>query len=160
MRRIRVYVAVPQANSAAIRQGGAAIVTVPDYPGRTWHAQVIGASSAINGQTGAFQVQLVTDNPGDALKPGGYAQVRFEEQGQTGAMTIPSSSLIFRAKGTQVATVGADGHARLLPIRLGRDLGGSVEVLQGLAPGTRIVDNPPDSLSDGELVRVGQRSDG
>ena len=152
--RIRTYVNVPQSYSAAIHAGEAATLTVPDYPDRTFAARVIGASGAINGQTGAFQVQLITDNPGQALKPGGYAQVKFQAQGQAGTVQIPSSTLIFRAAGSQVATVGPDGRIHLRRITVGRDLGQTVEVTAGLKPTDRIVDNPTDSIAEGELVRV------
>ena len=151
--RIRVYVNVPQNNSAAIRSGMIATLTVPDYPGRTFQARVLGSSGAISGQSGAFQVQLLTDNPGEVLKPGGYAQVSFDVPGGTG-IQIPSSALVFRAAGTQVAMVGPDGRVRLRPILLGRDLGQTVEVASGLSASDRVVDNPPDSIAEGELVRV------
>ena len=151
--RIRIYVDVPQNNSAAIRTGMPATLTVPDYPGRVFAARVAGASGAIGGQSGAFQVQLVTDNPGQVLKPGGYAQVRFAVPGGTGVQ-IPASALVFRAAGTQVALVGPDDRVRLRQISVGRDLGQTVEVTTGLGFGDRIVDNPPDSIRDGELVRV------
>lgn len=151
--RIRVYVNVPQNNSAAIRSGMIATLTVPDFPGRTFQARVLGSSGAISGQSGAFQVQLLTDNPSDVLKPGGYAQVSFDVPGGTGVQ-IPSSALVFRAAGTQVALVGQDGRVRLRHIVLGRDLGQTVEVASGLSASDRVVDNPPDSITDGELVRV------
>ncbi|WP_242098416.1 efflux RND transporter periplasmic adaptor subunit [Sphingomonas sp. CROZ-RG-20F-R02-07] len=154
--RIRVYVNVPQNNSAAIRSGMIATLTVPDYPGRTFQARVLGSSGAISNQSGAFQVQLLTDNPGEVLKPGGYAQVSFDVPGGTGVQ-IPSSALVFRAAGTQVATVGPDGRVRLRPILLGRDLGQTVEVASGLSASDRVVDNPPDSIAEGELVRVQRR---
>jgi RND family efflux transporter MFP subunit len=152
--RIRLYVSVPQSYSAAMKPGLAATLIVPDYPGRSFDAHVIGTSGAINSQTGTLQVQLVADNPDEVLKPGGYAQVRFDVPGRAGTVQIPSSSLVFRSAGTQVAMIGPDDHVRMQRIRLGRDLGGSVEVTAGLDADARIVDNPPDSLADGELVRV------
>ncbi|OAN64089.1 efflux RND transporter periplasmic adaptor subunit [Sphingomonas sp. TDK1] len=156
VRRIRIYVSVPQVYSSAIHPGLAATLSVPDYPGRSFTAQVVGQSGAISQQSGAFQVQLVTDNPGALLKPGGYAKVGFNVAGQPGTVQIPSSALVFRAQGARVALVGPDGHVHLQAIAIGRDLGPSVEVLGGLKPGDRIVDNPPDSVSEGELVRVQQ----
>jgi RND family efflux transporter MFP subunit len=152
--RIRLYVNAPQAYSAAMRPGLTATLTVPDYPGRSFTARVIGASGAISTQTGTLQVQLVADNPGGVLKPGGYAQVQFNLSGQPGTVQIPSSSLIFRAEGTQVATVNRDGHIAMRSVRIGRDLGSHVEIISGLEHGASIVDNPPDSLAQGELVRV------
>lgn len=152
--RVRVYVSVPQAYSASMVPGLAATLTLPDYPGRTFPAQVIGNSNAINSQTGAFEVQLAADNPGNALKPGGFAQVRFDMPGQAGVVSVPSSVLLFRAQGTQVATVDPHGHVELRKVTIGRDLGPTVEVRAGLAAGERVVDNPPDSLAQGQLVRV------
>lgn len=156
VRKIRVYVSVPQVYSSAIHPGLAATLSVPDYPGRSFTAQVIGQSGAISQQSGAFQVQLVTDNPGAMLKPGGYAKVAFNVAGQAGTVQIPSSALVFRAQGARVALVGPGDRIRLQPITIGRDLGPSVEILGGLKPGDRVVDNPPDSVHDGELVRVQQ----
>lgn len=154
VQRLRVYVNVPQGYSSAIRPGMNATLSLPDYPGRTFSARVIAQSGAISPQTGAFQVQLVTDNAGQMLKPGGYAQVLFDLAGTPGAIQIPASALVFRTKGTQVAMVDTQGRIRLRSITIARDLGQTVEVSAGLKPGDRIVDNPPDSVSDGELVRI------
>ncbi|MDH7639104.1 efflux RND transporter periplasmic adaptor subunit [Sphingomonas oryzagri] len=155
VRRIRLYVSVPQTYAAAMTPGLDATLSVPDQPGRTFDAKVIGTSGSINPQTGTLEVQLVADNPGEVLKPGGYAQVKFSVPGQAGTVTIPSSSLVFRAAGTQVAMVDADDHIHMQPVTLGRDLGGTVEVVTGLGRNAKIVDNPPDSIAQGELVRVG-----
>ncbi len=158
--KIRVYVSVPQAYSASMTQGLSANLTLPDYPGKTFPAHVVGNSGAINPQTGTFEVQLLADNPGEVLKPGGYAQVRFDVPGQAGTVQIPSSALVFRAQGTQVALIGPDDHIRMQAVTLGRDLGGTVEVMAGLGANAKIVDNPPDSLAQGELVRIGDGTHG
>lgn len=158
--RIRLYVSVPQAYSAAMRPGLRATLTVPDYPGRSFSAELIGTSGVINPQTGTLQVQLVADNPAGLLKPGGYAQVRIDAPASGATIAIPSSALVFRAQGIQVATIGPDNRVRMLPIKLGRDLGGTVEVTSGLGANQRIVDSPPDSIANGELVRVSDTAHG
>lgn len=158
--RIRIYVNVPQAYASAMRPGLVATLTMPDHPGQSYPARVVGTSGSIAPQSGTLQVQLVADNPDGALKPGGYAQVGFAVPGRPGTVTIPSSALVFRAQGTQVALVGTDDHVRLQPVTLGRDLGGTIEVTAGLAAGQRIVDNPPDSLAQGEAVRIASADHG
>ena len=82
--RLRVYVSVPQGYSAAIHNGQPATVTVPDYPGRTWPAHVIGTSGAINSQTGTFQVQLEGDVTTDS-QPGAYRLALTFRLGQAGS---------------------------------------------------------------------------
>jgi len=63
--------------------------------------------------------------------------------------------LLFRSAGSEVATVDPNGRIRLRRVQIGLDKGQTVQILSGLRAGERIVDNPPDSLAEGELVRVG-----
>ncbi len=158
--RIRLYVGVPQAYAAAMKAGLDATLTVPDHPGETFAARVVGTSDAINPVNGALQVQLLADNKAHALRAGGYAQVSFKVPAQAGAVAIPASALLFRSSGTEVATVGPDNKVRMVPIQIGRDLGKTVEVVSGLTPGARIVDNPPDSIAQGQAVRVDEAHHG
>ncbi len=158
--RIRVYVSVPQALSAAIRPGMSATLSVPSLPGKTFTASVIGSSDAIDPQSGAFRVQLTAANPAGALKPGGYAQIHFDLPEHSGAVTVPSSAILFRASGAQLATIDGKGHVQLHAVRIGQDDGPTVQILSGANAGMQVVDNPPDSLSPGELVRVGAASHG
>ena len=160
VRKIRVYVSVPQAYSARMTPGVAARLTVPDYPNRSFSATIVANSGAIDPQSGTFQVQLVADNPGAALKPGGYAEIAFDATGGASAVQIPSSALLFRAQGTEVAMVGPDAHVRMQKVVVGHDLGATVEVTSGLTDKDRVVDNPPDSIAQGELVRIGDQSRG
>jgi len=72
---------------------------------------------------------------------------------------LPTSALIFRENGLEVATIGPDNKIELKPITLGRNLGTEVEVLRGRTVSDRVVNSPPDSLSAGDTVRIaGQQS--
>jgi multidrug efflux pump subunit AcrA (membrane-fusion protein) len=99
-------------------------------------------------------VQVEAPNPDRALKPGAYAQASFPVAGASGAVALPASALIVGESGTQVALVGADGKAHLRTIRIGQDHGNTVEVSSGVTPRDRVIDNPPDSLADGDAVQV------
>ena len=70
------------------------------------------------------------------------------------ALFVPASALIFRAHGMQIAVVGAHQHVQLRDVTIGTDLGTRVEITAGLHAGERVIDNPPDSLASGDLVRV------
>ena len=72
---------------------------------------------------------------------------------QSGTLIIPATSLIFRAQGLRVPVV-RDGKAVLLAITTGRDFGDTVEILTGLTADDRVIASPPDSLVEGEKVRV------
>jgi hypothetical protein len=79
----------------------AAHLSVPAWPGRDFEAHVVDQSGAVNSQNGSVQVQLMTANPGGALKPGGFAQVRFDLPVPAGRLTVPASALILRGGGTR-----------------------------------------------------------
>jgi hypothetical protein len=92
-------------------------------------------------------------NPTGEILPGAYAEVHLKLPSATSTVIIPVTSLIFRSEGLRVAVV-RQGRAVMLPITLRRDFGTEVEVASGLEGSEAVITNPPDSLVDGEEVRV------
>ena len=99
-------------------------------------------------------VELHADNPDGLLQPGAYAGVDFELPSTPDVVRIPTSALIFREHGMEVATIGPGDKIELKPITLGRNLGTEVEVIKGLTLADRVVNSPPDSLTAGDTVHV------
>ena len=161
--KLRLYVRVPQSYSARIVPGMTATLTVPEYPGRTFKATLTSTSNAVSDTSGTLLVELAVDNSDRALKSGDYAQVRFDlaDRGGVGeALRIPASALLFRKSGMEAAVVDPQSRVRLRPVTVGLDLGQAVEVTSGLKLDDRVIDNPPDSIATGDLVRVVQTADG
>jgi len=154
IRQMRIYVQVPQQLSAGIKAGLRAGLQLPQYPNKTFKAAVATTSSAINTNARTLLVELHADNPDGELQPGAYAQVDFELPSDPNIVRIPTSALVFREHGMEVAAIGADDTIVLKPIKLGRNLGTEVEVVQGLNLSDRLVNSPPDSLETGDKVRV------
>ena len=152
--RLRIYVGVPQDQSAKVSVGMTATLTVPEYPGQTFTAQVTNLAGAVGGRTGAVEVELQIANPDSKLKPGDYAQVTFDLPGGQGGLSIPASATLFRPKGMAVATLGPGNRVVMKYVTVARDLGSKLEIGAGLSPADRVIDNPPDSLGQGDLVRV------
>jgi RND family efflux transporter MFP subunit len=152
--RLRIYVAVPQIYSAEIKPGMNARFTVPEYPGQSFPAALASTANAITTGTGTLLVQFQVDNSAHLLQPGDYAQVHIALAPNDSAITVPSSALMFRDAGMEVATLGPDGHVLIKPVTIGRDLGTVVEIAYGLSRTDRIIDNPPDSLHNGDAVQV------
>lgn len=151
---MRVYVRVPQWQSAEIAVGMPATLHLPQYPKRNFSARVITTANGIDPASRTLLVELKADNEDGLLMPGTYAQVDFHLKPNDGVLLVPSSALVFRAHGLQLATVGADDRVVMKDIRLGRDLGGTVEVVSGISKDDRIINDPPDSLIAGEKVQV------
>ncbi|GAA0295376.1 efflux RND transporter periplasmic adaptor subunit [Sphingomonas oligophenolica] len=154
--RMRVYVRVPQAYSAAFHTGLHATLTVPEYPGRSFDIELARSAGAVDPQSGTVLVEFQAANGDRALKPGAYAQVKLplDGNGVGGGVRVPPSALIVGSKGTQVAVLGPNGKALLRTVTIGRDDGDSVEISAGLGLADRVIDSPPDSLQTGDPVRA------
>jgi len=152
--KLRVYVSVPQRQVASVKKGGTASVSVPERPEQRFDAVVHSMSRAINASSGAMLVQLTVENKDGALLPGGYATVRFAAPRSGPALTVPPGALIIDARGVQVALVQGDNTVRLKAVTIARDLGHVVELAAGIAPGDRVIGNPPDGIASGDRVRI------
>jgi RND family efflux transporter MFP subunit len=157
--KMRVYVRVPQNYSAQIREGLPAKLSLPEYPGKTFPALLVSTSNSISNQSNTLLVQLEAENRDGKLKAGGYAQVAFDLPTTAQNLTIPVSALLFRADGLTVATVDDEDHVVLKPINISADLGTIVEINSGLTPSDRVINNPPDSLRSGDMVRIASEAE-
>jgi multidrug efflux pump subunit AcrA (membrane-fusion protein) len=128
--------------------------TVPEYPGQSFAGTLIATASAVNTQTGTMLLQILADNPDHRLKTGDYAQVKFGIPANTDTIRLPATALMFNDSGTAVATLGPGNRVAMKSVTILRDYGTSVDVAAGLTRRDRVVDNPPDSLRQGDAVRV------
>jgi len=154
IRKLRVYVNVPQSYVPAIKIGARAVISVPEYKNRTFAATVEASAQAVDINSGTTQMQLVLDNAAGELMPGGYANVRLTLAHDSLPLNIPSSALIFDQSGLRVATVDANDRVLLKTVTIGRDLGRDIELASGVAPDDRIITAPPDGVANGDQVRV------
>lgn len=157
IRKLRVYVSVPQARVAALRPGSAARLSVPERPGSVYAATVQSMARAINAASGGMLVQLTVENPASELLPGGFAKVIFDLPRSSGTLSVPPSALIFDKSGLRVATVGDGDKVVMKPVTVSRDLGTSIELAGGLDPTDRVIESPPDGVESGDVVRVAPR---
>ena len=154
LHRIRIYVQVPQSFSAGLVPGMKATFEMPQYPGVQFDATLSHISKAINPSSHSMQVELQADNAAGKFFGGSYCNVHFEIPTDANMVTIPSTALVTGNQGSQVATLDSNNKVVLRSVRLGRDLGDSVEVVAGLSPSDRIIDNPPETLAAGDTVRL------
>jgi RND family efflux transporter MFP subunit len=155
-KRLRLYVRVPQTYAAEMRPGVMATLAFPDRPGKQYVARLESTSSALDAASRTLLAQLIVDNKNNELLPGAYVEVHFNLPAAAGAKTfkLPANVLLFRGDGMRVATVDAKGQVVMKAVTIGRDYGSDIEVVQGLEPEDNVVLSPPDSLTDGAVVRV------
>lgn len=154
VRKLRVYLNVPQTYVPMVRIGTKATITVPEYPTRSFPAVVETSSQSVDVASGTTRMQLGVDNDSGALMPGSYGNVRLDLTNDTQPLHIPASALIFDQNGLRVAVVGAGDKVAFKKIAIARDLGREIEIASGLAADDRVIVSPPDGLKDGDQVRV------
>ncbi|MDB6139750.1 MAG: efflux transporter, family, subunit [Verrucomicrobiaceae bacterium] len=155
--KMRVFVALPGIYAEAANSGGEATLTLDQYPGRMFKGQVARNANAIDMNTRTLKVEVDVDNADGSLMSGAYAMVHFKVGSPHGSdsasVTIPANTLLFRAEGPSVALLRG-GHAELVPIKIGRDYGKTLEIVSGLKPGDQLVLDPSDSLITGMPLRT------
>jgi RND family efflux transporter MFP subunit len=154
LHRVRIYVQVPQAFSAQIHPGLQATLQLPQYAGQPFPATVTTASNSMNANSRSMLVELQADNTAGKFADGAYAQVQFQLPADPKTVLVPASAVIAANQGTQVAILKSDNKVTFQPVQIGRDLGDSVEVTAGLSPSDRVIDNPPETLQNGDAVRL------
>ena len=152
--QMRIYVPVPESYAADLKDGTKATLEVPEYPDRTFDATVTTTSRAIDRKSRTLLVELLADNKDGLLAPGAFTRVHFRIPPDPNTFTVPASAMLYRDTEPEIATVGPDNRIVLKDVRIMRDLGTAVEIAGGVIKDERIVTNPPDSIGDGEEVRV------
>jgi membrane fusion protein (multidrug efflux system) len=154
IKKLRVYVNVPQNYVPSVKIGAKATISVPEYPTRAFEATVEASAQAVDVNSGTTQMQLGLDNSSGALMPGDYANVRLIQQRDDAPLHIPSSALIFDQQGLRVATVTPDNKILFKTVTIAHDLGRDIELAGGITLDDRVISTPPDGIVDGDPVRV------
>jgi RND family efflux transporter MFP subunit len=154
LHRVRIYVQVPQAFTADLRPGLKATFQLPQYPDQKFEATLVTTSNAMDATSRSMLVELQADNSEGKLFGGTYARVDFQLLGDPNAVRIPATALMPVQQGVQVVVLGDGNTVVLKSIKLGRDFGDSVEVTAGLALDDKVIDSPPETLQNGDPVRL------
>jgi RND family efflux transporter MFP subunit len=157
---LRVYTNVPQAYAPFIKVKGAATVTLQEFPGERFSAEVERTAEAIDPNTRTMLTEVDVPNKSGRLLPGSLGEVHYAVGSNVNKVTVPVNAMLFRSEGPRLAVVGSDHKIQLRPISIGRDYGMTLEILAGVSPQDQIVINPPDSLEDGQQVNLAPPSPG
>ncbi|MGA7459428.1 MAG: efflux RND transporter periplasmic adaptor subunit [Candidatus Korobacteraceae bacterium] len=157
---LRVYVSVPQAYSPAMRVGVPATVTLQEFPGQRFSAEVARTADAIDTTSRTLLTEVDVPNKDGKLLPGSFGEVHFRPSINANKVTIPQNAMLFRREGPQVAVVGPENKVELRPITIGRDFGNTLEIVGGIDANDRIIVNPSDSIEDGQQVNVAPQKQG
>jgi RND family efflux transporter MFP subunit len=151
---LRIYASVPQIYSQNVKRGSKIDLTFAEHAGKTYQGTLVRTAEAIDPASRTLLVEIDVDNHTGDLLPGSLAQVHFKMPAAGPTFIVPASALIFRKEGLRVGTVTGDNVAHLIPVVIGEDDGASVQIVTGLGLGDQVIQDPPDSLIEGEKVQV------
>ena len=151
---LRVYTNLPQIYSQNVKRGAKIDLTFAEHAGKIYQGTLVRTSDAIDPVSRTLLVEIDVDNRAGELLPGSLAQVHFKAPSAGSTFLVPAAALIFRREGMRVGTVINGNVAHLVPVVIGEDDGASVQIVTGLNAGDKVIQDPPDSLIDGEKVFV------
>jgi len=134
-----VQTAVPEQDLGWVRPGVRAEIMLPSEPGVTTTGRVGYVYDTMDPQLRTGTARVTVGNPGGRLKPGMYATVTLYGPLAEAAPTVPADAVI--RTGTEAAVVVDEGGGRFrpVPVVLGEEADGRVQILQGVEAGARVV---------------------
>jgi RND family efflux transporter MFP subunit len=154
----RMYVDVPQSYMRSVEEGMEAQVLAREHPGRIFAGEVVRTSGAIDPVSRTLRVEIELPNENQELLPGMYAEVKLVSTAAASKLRVPSTAVLFGAKGPAVALVDLENRVRIKKVELGRDFGTEIEVASGLTKADLLVANPTDALTDGMKVSIKEKT--
>ena len=130
---------VAENRAALLREGAAATVTVPAWPGRTFEGTVNAVLPNVAQATRTQAVRIDVANGDGALAPGMYASVELALPTSELHLLVPSEAIIRTGTRAVVILAERDGTFRPAEVTLGAEEQGKTEILAGLDQGERVV---------------------
>ncbi|KAA6463050.1 efflux RND transporter periplasmic adaptor subunit [Acidobacteria bacterium AB60] len=151
---LRVYVNVPEVYTSSVHRGEKINLTFPQFPDRNFEGTLVRTADVIDPLNRTLLVEIDVNNRKGELMPGSLAQVHFKARAVGQTFVVPASAIVFRTQGIRVATVANGNVAHLVPVTIGNDNGATVEIIAGLNASDRVIQDPPDSIIEGEKLNV------
>jgi len=145
---------IPQADAALLRVGDQGTMSVPglDEP---VEGKVTVVSPALDPSSTTVEVWLEAQNPKQQLKPGTSVQLSLTAKTVKDALVVPAAAVISAADGSSAVMVaGGDGRAHQETVKLGIRQDDDVQILEGVAPGDKVVATGAYGLPDNTKIRV------
>jgi RND family efflux transporter MFP subunit len=151
---LRVYLNVPQSFAQMVKIGIEGVLTLDEFPGRKFLGHVTNTARAIDPISRTLLTELQVPNETGELFPGAYALITLQANDNTGTLTIPSNTLLFRSEGTTVGVVDANARVEIRQITISLNLGDRLQISQGLSTTDQVIVNPSDGLANGMTVKI------
>lgn len=149
--RLRLTVPVPEAYASAIKQGQVVSFTVPQYPGRSFHAPIARIARSVSETTRTMAVELDVRHSDPPLTPGTFASVEWPLRRSYPTLTVPASAIATDLQRTFVIRLRS-GLAEWVDVKPGVTVNGKTEVFGDLQAGDTVVRTATDAIRPGAAL--------
>lgn len=151
---LRLTVWVPQVYADDIKAGQEVSVRVLDSQGKPVSAHVDHVAGALDPVNRSRQVDIALPNKDGKFLPGSYVEISINVAGKSSPLVVPANVLVIDQAGPHVVVVDAEHRVAFRQVKLGRDFGRELEILEGISASDTLVASPSDLLVEGETVGV------
>jgi RND family efflux transporter MFP subunit len=155
MQSLEIHVDVNEAYLNRVAEGQLAEAVLDAYPDWKIAARVRAIVPTADRQKATVRVRVAFDALDSRILPDMGAKVRFLSQSDAGGpppvAVVPAGAVMERAGEASVWRV-EEGVATRVAVRVGAEAEGRRAILAGVAPGDRLVLDPPDTLTEGAAV--------
>ncbi len=149
---VRLVANVVEKDLRRIGQGMKADVTVDAFPGETFDGRIAHVAPVLDPATRTAQIEVEVQNSTFRLKPGMYAKVDFVVERRENTLVVPANAVV-DLRGQKGVFLAAEGDvARFNPVTLGMSKPDLIEIVDGLAEGTRVVTTGAAALREGDRI--------
>ncbi len=153
--RVRLQVAVPEAEASLVAVDEPVKLTVEGLPGRIFDGKITRFAYALDPASKTMLTEIELPNPKLELRPGMYATVKIGIERKEDTLLVPVDALVTEKSGASVFVVNQN-KVKKTPVEPGFNDGVHVEITKGLSPGQEVVLVGKQTLKDGQAVQVSE----
>ncbi len=155
--RLRLVIAVPEAEIAGVTKGTRVEFTVPAFPGETFAGAIARIGNALDPKTRTMPVELEVNNAGKKLAPGMFPNVTWPLHRPRPSLLVPLSAVATTTEKTFVIRV-REGIVEWVDVKRGTSINQQgtdlVEIFGDVSAGDQIVMRGTDELRAGTRIEV------
>jgi RND family efflux transporter MFP subunit len=146
---------VPESRLHQLSLNMPAEIILDSRPDDRLAGRIVGFSAKVDRAKATGIVRIKLDPPVAGLMPDMATRIRFLKEAakkEAAPKTVVPASALVACGGSQCGFEIVDGKAKQVVITTGPAVGDGFEVLGGVPPGTRLIQSPPATLTEGAAV--------
>lgn len=151
---LEIVLTVDEAKLNEVRTGIPVELTVGAFPGRVFTGHVDSIAPTGDARTHTFELKVRPDDPEGVLRSGMYAAVTLVTAAKDSALLVPAAAVTTQPDGKSSVLTIKDGKAVLRPVKVGIRNTDTVELLEGVARGEKVIVVGQSGVRDGQAVTV------